>query len=325
MDKDGLDELMESEKKKEEQKFNEADDDDIQSCIDIREFERRLKSARSSRIKNKNDSSSDDDFGNNDFGRSFMSIKSGSHIRNSSKNSLNSTAQMNLSKNSIQSKVQQIKQSQQMIKPSASNIQASQAAKKNLKKYDDPELEQIMKASNIEQKVKELLNKYQQLQKNFDRERNLRQKYEGEHLSQNKTRLEETSTNITTYQSSKLGKGSILNAINQNEENVTLKQEVQKLQKEVQKKEKMLQELIMDKATGSSTSSSNGFKVFEDSKIKRLENELKILKKERDEFFASRFDKIYFQKNAELVKDLSYQNSKMRVKIEELEQMLKKN
>jgi len=39
-------------------------------------------------------------------------------------------------------------------------------------------------------------------------------------------------------------------------------------------------------------SSSNGFKFLEDSKAKRIEQEMKTLKKERDEFFAARFDKV---------------------------------
>lgn len=32
--------------------------------------------------------------------------------------------------------------------------------KKNLKKYDDPELESIMKAPNLKETIKELLTKY---------------------------------------------------------------------------------------------------------------------------------------------------------------------
>lgn len=40
---------------------------------------------------------------------------------------------------------------------------------------------------------------------------------------------------------------------------------------------------------GGSSASSKG---LEDSKANRYEAEMKILKKERDEFFASRFDKV---------------------------------
>lgn len=39
-------------------------------------------------------------------------------------------------------------------------------------------------------------------------------------------------------------------------------------------------------------SASNGFQALEESKMKRIEAEIKILKKERDEFFSSRFDKV---------------------------------
>lgn len=83
---DGLDELIELEKKKEEQSFLfEADNDDAKSSkeyrlfativvmlrrfvlnqwkdIDLREFERKLKSSRSTRKKNDSSSSEDDDF-----------------------------------------------------------------------------------------------------------------------------------------------------------------------------------------------------------------------------------------------------------------------
>ena len=48
--------------------------------------------------------------------------------------------------------------------------------KKSIKKYDDPELESIMKSNNIEQKIKEMLAKYKQLQNNFEREKNLYKK-----------------------------------------------------------------------------------------------------------------------------------------------------
>lgn len=84
-------------------------------------------------------------------------------------------------------------------------------------------------------------------------------------------------------------------------ENLTLKQEMQRIQKEIIKKDKMITELLSDKkvsgesgsgSTIPSMSSSNGLKVFEESKIKRIETELKILKKDRDEFFTSRFDKV---------------------------------
>lgn len=39
-------------------------------------------------------------------------------------------------------------------------------------------------------------------------------------------------------------------------------------------------------------SNNSGLKGLEESKAKRCENEMKVLKKERDEFFASRFDKV---------------------------------
>lgn len=80
---------------------------------------------------------------------------------------------------------------------------------------------------------------------------------------------------------------------------------MQRIQKELMKKDKMITELMSDKSSGASNasgpgsattiasmSSSNGLKIFEESKIKRIETELKILKKDRDEFFASRFDKV---------------------------------
>lgn len=48
-------------------------------------------------------------------------------------------------------------------------------------------------------------------------------------------------------------------------------------------------------STGKIVSSSNGFKSMEDMKVKRLEAELKVLKKDRDEFFATRFDKVHLK------------------------------
>lgn len=69
------------------------------------------------------------------------------------------------------------------------------------------------------------------------------------------------------------------------------------------KKDRMLAELLSEgpiksvdsssrPSSGVSLSSTSGGKLFEDSKVRRIDGELNIAKKERDEFFAARFDKV---------------------------------